>query len=156
MSILHQIVICEESSSYILESERARAYTIANCMNHMSLSLNNGNNNLCSEPPVNLVRQYLRWILCFWCTQMAQQLLAQQQAAAAREADMTHAAEQLQEQLLSAQAGAEESQAAAKLKQTEYENQAEALRKVCASAPEFASFPRYVVMPRSCGHNAAL
>lgn len=68
--------------------------------------------------------------------QMAQQLLEQQQVAAAEEADMTHAADQLQEQLLSAQAGAEETQAAAKLKQIEYESQAQALSEVCSSAPE--------------------
>ena len=68
--------------------------------------------------------------------QVSQQLLEQQQAAAAKEADMTHAADQLQEQLLRAQAGAEETQAAAKLKQIEHESQAQALSAVCSPVPE--------------------
>ena len=69
--------------------------------------------------------------------QVSQQLLEQQQAAAAKEADMTYAADQLQEQLLRAQAGAEETQAAAKLKQLEHESQAQALSEVCSPVPEF-------------------
>ena len=44
---------------------------------------------------------------------------------------MRHAAGQLQEQLLSAEAEAEETHTAAKLKEIEHESQAQALSEVC-------------------------
>lgn len=72
---------------------------------------------------------------------MSQQLLEQQQVAAAKEAEMTEESRQLQEQLLSTQAEVEGARAAAKLKQIEHESHAQALSEVCQSAPE---------LPHSC------
>lgn len=63
--------------------------------------------------------------------QASEQLREQQQAAAAKEADMSHAVGQLQEQLLSAHAETEETHAAVRLKQIEHESQAQALSEVC-------------------------
>lgn len=67
--------------------------------------------------------------LCCY-VQASEQLLEQQQDATAKEADMSHVVGQLREQLLSAQAEAEQTHAAAKLKQIEYESQAQALSEV--------------------------
>ena len=63
---------------------------------------------------------------------------------------MTHATAQLQEQLLGAQADAEEAHAAAKLKQIEHESQSQQLTEVCSSSRRFSFCMSIMAMSGVC------